>query len=108
MIRKLRWKVVALIMLFVTAILLSVFAGTYFNARSSLRRNAEQQLQQALQTGDGSPFRPGQSQSGLPCFVAEVYSNGTIRAVGSNYHQLDEDALRRNRNPTPSAGSAPW
>ena len=49
MIRKLRWKVVALTMLFVTALLLSVFAGAYFSARSSLRRNAEQQLQQALQ-----------------------------------------------------------
>ena len=84
MIRKLRWKVVALIMLFVTAILLSVFAGTYFNARSSLRRNAEQQLQQALQAGENNPFRPGQAQSGLPCFVAEVYPTGAIRAAGSN------------------------
>ena len=38
MIRKLRWKVVALTMLFVAALLLSVFAGAYFSARSSLRR----------------------------------------------------------------------
>ena len=95
MIRKLRWKVVALTMLFVTAILLSVFAGAYFNARSSLRRNAEQQLQQALQAGESLLFRPGQSQSGLPCFVAEVYPTGAIRAVGSSYYQLDEEALRQ-------------
>ena len=95
MIRKLRWKVVALTMLFVTAILLSVFAGAYFNARSSLRRNTEQQLQQALQTGDGGLFRPGQSQSSLPCFVVEVLPTGAIRATGSNYYQLDEDALRQ-------------
>ena len=95
MIRKLRWKVVALTMLFVTALLLSVFAGAYFSARSSLRRNAEQQLQQALQAGESLLFRPGQSQSGLPCFVAEVYPTGTIRAVGSSYYQLDDEALRQ-------------
>lgn len=95
MIRKLRWKVVGLTMLFVTAILLSVLAGAYFNARSSLRRNAEQQLQQALQAGESLLFRPGQSQSGLPCFVAEVYPTGAIRAVGSSYYQLDEEALRQ-------------
>ena len=41
MIRKLRWKVVGITMLFVTAVLLAVFAGVYFNARSSLRQNAE-------------------------------------------------------------------
>ena len=77
MIRKLRWKVVALTMLFVTAILLSVFAGTYFNARSSLRRNAEQQLQQALQTGDGGLFRPGCAGMKDPILVSGTDGCGT-------------------------------
>jgi len=40
MIRKLRWKVVGLTMLFVTAILLAVFSGVYINARSALRQNS--------------------------------------------------------------------
>ena len=93
MIRKLRWKVVAITMLFVTAVLLAVFAGVYLNARTSLRQNAEQQLYQALQRGDGGLFRPGQDSGSLPCFVAEVYSNGTVRVSGSSYYQLDDALL---------------
>ena len=78
MIRKLRWKVVGITMLFVTTILLAVFAGVYFTARTSLRENAEQQLHQALQREDSSLFRPGQDTGGLPCFVAEVYTGWTM------------------------------
>ena len=93
MIRKLRWKVVGITMLFVTAVLLAVFAGVYFNARSSLRQNAEYQLHQALQRGEGDLFRPGRDEGNLPCFVAEVYATGTVRVSGSSYYQLDEAAL---------------
>lgn len=93
MIRKLRWKVVGITMLFVTAVLLAVFAGVYFNARSSLRQNAEYQLHQALQRGEGDLFRPGRDEGSLPCFVAEVYATGTVRVSGSSYYQLDEAAL---------------
>ena len=94
MIRKLRWKVVGLTMLFVTAILLAVFSGTYFTARTSLQQNAEQQLRQALMGSGGDLFRPGQ-EGNQPCFVAEVYPTGTIRISGSAYYQLDEATLRQ-------------
>ena len=95
MIRKLRWKVVAITMLAVSAVLLAVFAGVYFNARSALRQNTEQQLQQALQQGVSDLFRPGRDEGSLPCFVAEVYPNGTIRVSGSSYYQLDDADLRQ-------------
>lgn len=94
MIRKLRWKVVGITMLFVTAVLLAVFAGVYFNARSSLRQNTEQQLYQALQRGEGGPFLPGQTEGNLPCFVVEVYPTGTVHFSGSSYYQLDDATLR--------------
>ena len=93
MIRKLRWKVVAITMLFVTAVLLAVFAGVWFNARSSLRQNTEQQLQRALQQGVSELFLPGRQDGNLPCFVAEVYPTGTIRVSGSSYYQLDDALL---------------
>ena len=91
MIRKLRWKVVAITMLFVTAILLSVFTGVYITARSSLQQNAEQQLRQALQGGN-SMLRPGQDGN-LPTFVVDVYASGTMRYSGSSYYQIDETLL---------------
>ena len=95
MIRKLRWKVVAITMLFVTAILLSVFCGVYLNARSSLRQSAELQLYQALQSGASEFFRPGQSDGSLSCFVVDVYPNNTLRFSGSSYYQMDETLLRQ-------------
>ena len=95
MIRKLRWKVVATTMLVVTSVLLAVFAGVCFNARSTLRQNTEEQLQLALQQGVSDFFRPGRDTGSLPCFVAEVYPSGTIRVTGSSYYQLDEADLRQ-------------
>ena len=95
MIRKLRWKVVAVTMLAVSAVLLAVFAGVCFNARSALRQNTEHQLQLALQQGANDLFRPGRDEGSLPCFVAEVYPTGTIRVSGSSYYQLDDTDLRQ-------------
>ena len=95
MIRKLRWKVVGIMMLVVTAVFLAVFAGAYSSTRSSLQQNTQQQLQQALQYGAQDSFRPGADVgSSLPCFVAEVYPNGTIHAVGSSYYRMDDTVLR--------------
>lgn len=93
MIRKLRWKVVAITMLFVTAVLLSVFTGVWFNARSNLRRNAEQQLQRSLQQGVSDLFMPGRQEGTLPCFVVDVYPTGAIRVSGNSYYHLDETLL---------------
>lgn len=85
---RLRWKVVGLNMLFVTAVLLAVFMGVVLSARTSLRQNTEIQLQQAL---NGVMTN---EQGGRPCFVAEVLPSGTVRISGSQYYQLDEDTLR--------------
>ena len=93
MIRKLRWKVVGITMLFVSVVLLGVFSVAYFTARTSLQENAEVQLQRALQGDAGSPFQPGGAAGQLPCFVAEVYSTGAVRISGSSYYQLDEALL---------------
>lgn len=95
MIRKLRWKVVGITMLFVTAVLLAVLGGMYIATKNSLQENTEQLLLQALQVGSMDSFRPGaENGTSLPCFVAEVYGNGSIHAIGSSYYQMDETTLR--------------
>ena len=95
MIRKLRWKVVGVSMLLASAVLLAVFAGVYFSARESLRQGSEQALQQAVQEGVFDPLRPGQEHSSAPCFVAEIFSSGTVRVAGSSYYRLDDEAALR-------------
>ncbi|MBQ0037570.1 MAG: HAMP domain-containing histidine kinase [Clostridiales bacterium] len=91
MIRKLRWKVVWMNMLFVAAVLLAVFAGIFLSTRSNLERNIHQQLQQALM-GDPQALRPGEGTQ--PCFVAEVTTSGTVHITSSSYYQLyDEQAM---------------
>ena len=51
MIRKLRWKVVAITMLFVTAILLSVFTGVYITARNNLNNRKVKSFCKVIVTG---------------------------------------------------------
>ena len=87
MIRRLRWKIVGISMLFVTLVLAAVFTGVMLTARSSLEQSSTRQLEKALR-GEGYD-----GQNGQPCFVTEVYSSGTVRVMGSSYYQISEEAL---------------
>ena len=82
MIRRLRWKIVGISMLFVTLVLAAVFTGVMLTARSSLEQSSTRQLEKALR-GEGYD-----GQNGQPCFVTEVYSSGTVRVMGSSYYQI--------------------
>ena len=87
MIRRLRWKIVGISMLFVTLVLAAVFTGVMLTTRSSLEQSSTRQLEKALR-GEGYD-----GQNGQPCFVTEVYSSGTVRVMGSSYYQISEEAL---------------
>ena len=89
MIRRLRWKIVGISMLFVTLVLAAVFTGVMLTARSSLEQSSTRQLEEALR-GEGYD-----GQNGQPCFVTEVYSSGTVRVMGSSYYQISEEACWR-------------
>lgn len=91
MIRSLRWKVVGITMLFVTAIMLAVFTGIILTAHRSIHQNAEEHLNAALHSPFQDAFRPGQPDNIPPYFVADVYGNGIIRVSGSSYFQLDDN-----------------
>lgn len=52
MIRRLRWKIVGISMLFVTLVLAAVFTGVMLTARSSLEQSSTRQLEKALR-GEG-------------------------------------------------------
>lgn len=94
MIRRLRWKIVAINMAMVTALLLAVLGGVLLSSRASLEQEAQRQLEQALQGGPMESTLPG--GEGVPCFVAEVYPSGTVRLSGSSYYRLeDQEAVLR-------------
>ena len=48
MIRRLRWKIVGISMLFVTLVLAAVFTGVMLTAHSSLEQSSTRQLEEAL------------------------------------------------------------
>ena len=48
MIRRLRWKIVGISMLFVTLVLAAVFTGVMLTTRSSLEQSSTRQLEEAL------------------------------------------------------------
>ena len=92
MIRRLRWKIVAINMAMVTAVLLAVFAGVLLSSRAAVERSVNQRLLQVIQTGRYDASLPGQGSA--PCFVADIYPSGTVRLSGSSYYQLDDqDAM---------------
>ena len=106
MIRKLRWKVVAVTMTVVAAVLLAALVAVFFSSRASLQSRTREQLQQALQGALNGPTQPGQS-GGIPCWTAEIFAGGTVRVSGSSYFDLDdedelleivEDALERRED----------
>ena len=93
MIRRLRWKIVAINMAMVTAVLLAVFVGVLVSSRAAVERTVNQRLMQVVQTGRYDASLPGEG-SAAPCFVADVYPSGTVRLSGSSYYQLDDqDAM---------------
>lgn len=47
MIRRLRWKIVGISMLFVTLVLAAVFTGVMLTAHSSLEQSSTRQLEEA-------------------------------------------------------------
>mgnify|MGYP004463412193 FL=1 len=90
MIRHLRWKVVATNMLLISLVLLAVFAAVVLISRDNYRRSVQQQLYQALESGDYGSRQPG--AEGIPCFVAEVYASGMARVAGNSYYDLSDQS----------------
>ena len=92
MIRKLRLKIVGISVIAVAVLLVSVLAAVALSTRSQMVRASESRLQEALAGHMLSGAQPG-SGGGQPCFVADIYADGTVRLAGSGYYDLDNDAL---------------
>ena len=90
MIRHLRWKVLATNMLLISLVLLAVFAAVVLISRANYRESVQQQLYQALESGDYGSRQPG--AEGIPCFVAEVYASGMARVAGNSYYDLSDQS----------------
>lgn len=90
MIRHLRWKVVATNMLLISLVLLAVFVAVVLISRDNYRKSVQQQLYQALESGDYGSRQPG--AEGIPCFVAEVYASGMARVAGNSYYDLSDQS----------------
>lgn len=92
MIKKLRWKFVAIIMLFVTAVLLVVFLAVFHSSRASLEQNSSEILQRVVQADSLSLSYPGKGDKGsvqLPYFVVEMFSDSSYGFYGGNYYAMD-------------------
>lgn len=91
MIRKLRLKIVGISVVTVAAVLICALVVLTLSTRSQMSQNSETRLYAALEGKLDRSELPG--GSGLPCFVAEVYSGGTLRLSGSSYYNLENQEL---------------
>lgn len=92
MIRKLRLKIVGISVIAVAVLLVGVLAAVALSTRSQMVRASESRLREALEGHMLSGALPG-SGGGQPCFVADVYADGTVRLAGSGYYNLDDEDL---------------
>ncbi|MBQ7485637.1 MAG: HAMP domain-containing histidine kinase [Oscillospiraceae bacterium] len=94
MIRKLRWKVVAVTMAVVTAVLLGAMAAVLLSSRAALENQNRDQLRQALQGEAFLPERSGDraaERAARRIFVAEVYAGGTVRLNQGAFEDLGDE-----------------
>lgn len=91
MIRKLRLKIVGISVVTVAAVLICALVVLTLSTRSQMSQGSEARLYAALEGKLDRSELPG--SSGLPCFVAEVYSGGTLRLSGSSYYNLENQEL---------------
>ena len=91
MIRKLRLKIVGISVVTVAVVLVSALVILALSTRSQMAQSSEARLYEALEGKLDKSELPG--SRGLPCFVAEVYSGGTIRLSGSSYYNLQDEEM---------------
>lgn len=91
MIRKLRLKIVGISVVTVAVVLVIALVILALSTRSQMAQSSEARLYEALEGKLDKSELPG--SSGLPCFVAEVYSGGTIRLSGSSYYNLQDEEM---------------
>ena len=91
MIRKLRLKIVGISVVTVAVVLVSALVILALSTRSQMAQSSEARLYEALEGKLDKSELPG--SSGLPCFVAEVYSGGTIRLSVSSYYNLQDEEM---------------
>ena len=97
MIRKLRVKLVAIIMAFVTVILVCVMAAVLGLTRATLERESLDMMRHIALDPVRTPA-PGEDFDGvrLPYFVLTVNEDGTIEPMGGGYYDLsDTDFLQQ-------------
>jgi signal transduction histidine kinase len=95
MIKHLRWKLVAITMVLMTVVLLVILGFIYHFTRTGLVERSMSALQ-AAGMELGPPDRPGRPKSltTSPCFLLEMSPDGKLKAVGTDYYDLDDrDAL---------------
>ena len=96
MLKRLRIKFTAIIMVIVTAMLCLIFGMVYFFTKS----NMEMESVRMMQAIAAAPFQPGRpdrrpDEVRLPYFVVQVGNNGELIAAGGEYYDLsDEEFLR--------------
>ncbi|MEA5051776.1 MAG: HAMP domain-containing sensor histidine kinase [Oscillospiraceae bacterium] len=94
MIKKLKWKFVAISMALVCAVLLAVFGTVLLMTRSSLERISNEALNRALQEGSSSFQAPGNGGGGaIPTFTVTIDESNTIYVTSNRFFKLDNDTL---------------
>ncbi|MBR3641207.1 MAG: HAMP domain-containing histidine kinase [Oscillibacter sp.] len=95
MIRKLRWKFVAVCMLLVTALLVTVLVAVFYSLRGNVADLSRQMLRQIIREDVGVYALPADGQRvALPYFTVNVWGE-SVYVTGGNYAELQDSQTLR-------------
>lgn len=95
MIRKLKWKFVAVLMILVTTVLLGALTTNFIASSISIRQENIAALRKAAERSGDSYQRPWDQQGGasLPYFTLDVWTTGSVYASWDGYYDLSAEDL---------------
>ncbi|MEA4911714.1 MAG: HAMP domain-containing sensor histidine kinase [Oscillospiraceae bacterium] len=93
MIKKLKWKFVAIAMALVCAVLLTVFGVVFAVTSAGLSTRAASAMKSALKEDSLSFQVPGGADSPVPTFTVRIDDSNTIFVTSNRYFKLDNDTL---------------
>lgn len=95
MIRKLRWKFVAVCMLLVTALLVTVLVAVFYSLRGNVADLSRQMLRQIIREDVGVYALPEDGQRvALPYFTVNVWGEN-VYVTGGTYTELQDTQTLR-------------
>lgn len=110
MLRRLRWKSIAVMMCLVAVFITSILTVLFFSTRAGFEKRTVEAMADALRRASaaGSPAPPGRRPDFIPLLVTRVSPQGQASLIENRIYYLEEEEALRLSAGLYAAGSLPF